>query len=145
MHTRFTLRAAVYLLLLKGNEVLLQKRFHTGWMDGKYSLIAGHVDGNESVIQAMRREAREEADIILSENDLLPATVLHRKGGEVECVDFFFVATSWDGEPKIMEKDKCDDLRWFPMDSLPENVLPYIKEAIYNDSHHIAFSTSGWK
>ena len=57
---KFTLRAAVYLIPIKGNKVLLSRRYQTGWMDGKYSLIAGHIDGNESVFTAIIREASEE-------------------------------------------------------------------------------------
>ena len=51
--TRFTLRSAVYLLLIKENQILLLRRFNTGWQDGKYSVPAGHLDGGETVKQAM--------------------------------------------------------------------------------------------
>lgn len=145
MANRFTLRAAVYLLLCKDNQILLQRRFHTGWMDGKYSLIAGHIDGNESVTDAMMREAHEEAGITLHKETLEPATVLHRKSADQEYIDFFFITRHWNGEPRIMEKEKCDELRWFSLDNLPENLLPHIQEAIDNYSKKVAFSESGWK
>lgn len=44
--------------------------------------------------------------------------------------DYFFVATKWAGEPRICEPDKCDDLRWFPVDELPENMMHHVREAI---------------
>ncbi len=31
---RFTLRAAVYLILIKDGKTLLSRRFNTGWLDG---------------------------------------------------------------------------------------------------------------
>jgi ADP-ribose pyrophosphatase YjhB (NUDIX family) len=142
---RFLVRSAVYLIPLKENKVLLSRRFNTGWMDGKYSLISGHLDGNESVSSAMMREAYEEAKIIITKNDLEPVTVLHRKSPDQEYIDFFFVTKNWEGEISIGEHDKCDDLSWFEIDSLPENTLPYIKEVISNYKNKIAFSESGWE
>ncbi|KAJ1488286.1 NUDIX hydrolase domain-like protein, partial [Baffinella frigidus] len=54
------IHAAAYLLLRRGSSVLLGKRWGTGWMDGKYTLPAGHVDPGERILQAAAREAREE-------------------------------------------------------------------------------------
>lgn len=113
-------------------------------MDGKYSLIAGHLDGNESVSQAMIREAQEEAGIKINKNDLKPATVIHRKSPGEEYIDFFFIAKKWTSNPTIMELDKCDDMTWFSLNNLPKNLLPYIREAINNYQNKISFSESGW-
>lgn len=144
-HERFLLRSAVYLFLIKENKILLSRRFNTGWMDGMYSLIAGHLDGNESVSSAMIREAYEEAQITIKKEDLEPATVLHRHSSDQEYIDFFFVAKAWEGEPTIGEPDKCDDMGWYSIDNLPANTLPYIKEALNNYKNKIAFSESGWE
>ena len=53
----------------KEGEVLLLRRYNTGYEDGKYSLVAGHVDKDESVINTMIREAKEEigCDVELGE------------------------------------------------------------------------------
>lgn len=141
---RFTLRAAVYLILLKDEKVLLPRRFRTGWMDGKYSLIAGHLDGNEAVFDSMIREASEEAGIKVNKKDLIPIRVLHRKSDDQEYIDFFFIAEKWKGEPSIQEPDKCDYMSWFSINHLPENTLPYVKEVIETCRDHIPFVESGW-
>src|SRR3989338_7570062 len=124
---RFTLRAAVYLILIKDQKILLSRRFNTAWMAGSYSLISGHLDGDESVSRAMIREAYEEAGIRIKNKDLKPVTVLHRFSPDQEYMDFFFVAKIWSGVPKIMEPNKCDDMSWFPLKQLPSNTLPHIK------------------
>lgn len=114
-------------------------------MNGKYSLIAGHIDGNESIFDCMIREANEEAGIQIEKHDLIPATVLHRYSSDREYADFFFVAKKWIGEPTIKEPNKCDDLRWFSIDALPQAILPHIVEAINNYKTNTAFSESGWE
>jgi 8-oxo-dGTP diphosphatase len=140
---RFTLRSAVYLILIKGNKTLLSRRYNTGWMDGKFSLIAGHLDGNESIYQAMIREAKEEAGIVVKKKDLIPATVLHRLSDR-EYADFFFVCKKWKGTPHILEANKCDKMEWFDLDKLPKNTLLYIRKVFENYKNKVAFGEYGW-
>lgn len=94
MKERYKFISAVYLILVKENKILLLKRANTGYEDGNYSLISGHMDGNETIKQAMIREATEEAGIIISEQDLEIATFLHRKT-EPERFDFFLKCDKW--------------------------------------------------
>ncbi len=141
---RFTLRAAVYLILIRDGKTLLSRRYKTGWMDGKYSLIAGHLDGKEKVSDSMIREAYEEAGVKVAKKDLKPVKVLHRNSGDQEYMDFFFLAEKWEGEPTVKEPNKCDNMSWFPINALPENTLPYIKDVIENYKDGIPFIESGW-
>ena len=136
---RFQLRSAVYLILLSDSDVLLSRRYNTGWQDGQYSLVAGHLDGNETVTSAALREAKEEIGIDILPADIKIVHTMHRiaKPG-LEYIDFFAVAQKWDGVPAILEPDKCDDLNWFPVYQLPNNVLAYVKLAI---SHHLRGQT----
>ena len=63
---RFKLIVAVHLFLLRNDEIILLRRFNTGYEDGNYSLIAGHIDGNEWITNAIIREAKEEGNILIS-------------------------------------------------------------------------------
>lgn len=139
MSERFKFLCAVHLFLRQDNKILLLRRFNTGWMDGNYSVVAGHLDGNETVINAMRREAMEEAGITINEEDLKVIHVMHRKSDD-ERIDFFLECSKWEGEIKNCEVDKCDDLTWFEINKLPENIIPYIKSAIENYQKGIDFS-----
>ncbi|MFH1522957.1 MAG: NUDIX domain-containing protein [Patescibacteria group bacterium] len=147
---RFKITPAVYLVLIKDNKVLLLRRYNTGHEDGNYSFVAGHFDGNETIMQAMVREAREEADINIKEEDLEIAHVIHRFAeyndvSSGERIDFFIKAEKWQGEPKNMEPEKCDDLDWFDLDNLPENTIAYIKQAIDSINKKIFYSEFGWE
>lgn len=142
-NTRFKLILSIYLILIKDGKVLLLRRANTGYEDGKYGLPAGHADGNESARVATAREAKEEAGIEVNPEDLKFTHCMHRLQ-EDERVDFFFAADKWEGEPKNMEPEKCDDLSWFPLDDLPPNTIPYIKQALELYQQGIYYS-EWWK
>ena len=140
---RFTYIGSVYLILIHNGQVLLSRRFNTGYEDGKYGLVAGHMDGNESPTTAMIREAREEVGLKLQARDLQMVHVMHRKQ-EDERIDFFFTASKWEGEPVNMEPDRCDDLSWFPLSELPTNIIPFIQIALTHFKNKETYSEFGW-
>ena len=130
---RTLLVAAAYVVLCRPgserHEVLLQLRRGTGYMDGHWATLAGHVDPGESVHEAAVREAAEEAGIDIDPADLVPLTVLHRfeRGGPAveQRVDVFFSTTRWRGVPAVREVDKAAAMRWFALDELPEPMVPH--------------------
>jgi len=140
---RFKLLAAVHLFLIHENHILLLRRYNTGYADGQYSVVAGHLDGNEEVKTAMIREAREEAGIEIVPSQLQVVGVMHRKSND-ERIDFFLVAETWTGEVVNREPHKCDELVWYPLDALPHNTIPYVKIAITNYRQGKWFDSFGW-
>ena len=140
---RFTFPSAVHLFLLRGDDVLLLRRYHTGYEDGKYSVVAGHLDGGEQVKQAAIREAREEIGVEIAPADLEVVGVMHRRSGD-ERIDWFVAARTWQGEPANCEPGKCDELRWAPLDALPEGVIPYVRRALDNYRAGRWFDSFGW-
>lgn len=119
------------------------RRANTGYMDGMYSLVAGHIDGNEALTAATVREAKEESGVTIAPEDLRLKVTMHRRGDD-ERLDFFFEPAAWTGELQNMEPGKCDDLSWFPLDALPENTIPYIREAIRCYREDVGYSEVGW-
>jgi 8-oxo-dGTP diphosphatase len=137
------LPVAVHLFLLRDGRVLLLRRANTGYEDGNYSVVAGHLDGGESVTQAAIREAREEVGILLRPADLTAVGVMHRVSDD-ERIDFFLVATRWGGTPANHEPDKCSELRWCALDALPANTIPYVRVALENFRRGVWFAEFGW-
>ncbi len=144
--TRFKAILSVYLVLVNDkDEALLLKRQNTGFADGQYGLPAGHIDGNETVIDGMRREAKEEAGIDIESENLDLKYVLHRNCGDHERVDFFFWCNKWNGEVSNVEPHKCSDLAWFPLSDLPENVIDYYRQMFDDVRNGKMYGEFGWK
>lgn len=140
---RFKLIPAVYLILRKNDEILLLRRANTGYQDGKYSLIAGHLDGNELATVGMAREAKEEAGITIDPAKLRLVHTAHRLGRNQigqERIDLFYELNEWQGEITNTEPEKCDDLSWFDINSLPKNILPFIGMVLRDVSQGISYS-----
>jgi mutator protein MutT len=142
---RFKIIPTVYLILIKGNKILLSRRCNTGFHDGEYSFPAGHIEENETLIQAIVREVKEEISIQLNQEYLKLVHVMHRKEPKENRVNFFFTSEKWNGEPKIMEPHRCDDLRWFDINNLPNNTIPYIKQVINSFLKNVFYSEYGWR
>ena len=140
---RFSVHLTVGLLLIKDNKVLLMRRCNTGYMDGKYAFVAGHVENGENLKQAIAREAFEEVGIKIKEQDLQYVCMV-RRGDNNNYINFFLKTDKFEGEPEIIEKDKCDDLIWCDINSIPENTITAEKRAIYNYMNGISFDEYGF-
>ena len=133
---------AVYLLLEKNGNILIARRKNTGYQDVNYNLPSGHMEPEELPKGAMIREAREEIGITLVPEQLEFVHVSYRPPHDEtgDRVDFFFRATSWSGEVKNAEPDKCDDLAWVNPNQLPNNMTPHVRHIIGLIEQGIPFS-----
>lgn len=141
---RFKMRVGVHLFLEKDNKILLLRRYNTGYEDGNYSVVAGHVDGDETVVSAMKREALEEAGINIEEKDLKIVQVMHRRSTD-ESIEYFLYSDKYSGNISIMEPNKCDELSFYNEGELPKNMVPYIRQALVNYKDGKYFSSYGFE
>ncbi len=133
----------VHLLLLDGDRVLFGRRENTGYEDGAYHVPSGHLEADESVVQALIREAKEEVGVSIKPEHVKFSHVMHNSssGGRVA---FFFTVCEWEGEPDNREPEKCSELRWFPLNALPDHMIDYCRMALANVAAGSAFSVYGW-
>ncbi len=141
---RFRIYIAAYLILIKDGQVLLLRRANTGYQDGNYSLVAGHLDGAETAKQCIIREAKEEANLKLGPADLDVVHVMHRYRTDREYIDIYLKTDTWEGDITNKEPDKCDELKWCPLKNLPDNMIPEVKLALENMKKKVFYGEIGW-
>lgn len=140
MKERKPTRLGVDVAIIKDNEVLLGKR--RGQVgeaiskvgEGQWAFPGGHLNPGEKISEAGLREVREETGnkmmvkikgvIGISETNLPPAYIPH--------LIVVLLAKYLEGEPVLNEPERCEEWRWFPIDNLPENSFPGVKEALEN-------------
>jgi 8-oxo-dGTP pyrophosphatase MutT (NUDIX family) len=114
---------------------LLQQRCGTGYLDGYWVAgAAGHIELRETAAGCAVREASEELGVMVREADLTPLTVMQRTDGtddpQEQRVDWFFSASVWSGEPRVLEPAKCAGIAWHRLDDLPAMVPDYEREVL---------------
>lgn len=145
----FKVKMGVFLLLIQNNELLVLRRYNTGIADGRYVVPMGGVKAGETATQALIRETKEETSIILQPEDASVCHVMYRfhqmpEGYNFPQVDVYFKAKRWSGTITNCEPHKCDELRFYPLQSLPDKMEPFILHALTCSQKGIIFSEFGW-
>lgn len=143
-HTRNGNNVNGYLILRRNDEVLLGLRHNTGYLDGHYGLVSGHVEAGESGLAGLLREAHEEANLRLTRDQIRFAHCLHRRTDRLN-IDLFFECHEWNGEIENREPHKCKELRWFSLADLPSNTIGYVRDVLTSIAQGICYSESGWE
>lgn len=115
---------AVTAVVLRGDEILLTKRVD----NGEWAPITGIVDPGEEPGVAARREALEETGVEVSVDRLASVSVspqiTHNNGDLGLYLDLTFACTWLGGEARVGD-DENTDVRWWPLDALPQ-MAPFL-------------------
>ena len=138
MTERYKARVAAYLFIFSENKILLMKRSLGKCYGGMYDVPSGHIEEGETPSVGAIRETLEETN--LDVQNITLSSVMHRvdRNSSKYCtdedyIDFLFTSWTFSGEMKIMEPDKCTEMRFVDIDNLPEKILPQIKLALNNE------------
>lgn len=129
MGERFEIRMAVYVRFEKDGKVLLSLRKNTGYHDGDYGVVQGHVEPDEEIKAAAIREAKEEAMVDVAPEDMQLVAICHDQRG-INYMHFIYKCEQWSGELVNGEPECCAGLEWFDKNNLPENMIPKVKEFV---------------
>lgn len=144
---RFTLRCAVHLFLVIDGKILVEKRKNREYCNGQYDVIASHILGGESAIDAIIRTAKTEVNIIIDKKDLDIVQVMHQNDNGLEYINYFFITNKYKGTINNNEPQFCERLDWVEFKYPIDNLEDYINEAIRNyfNNPNEKFTFLGWK
>lgn len=122
------------LLIEDENKILFQRRSNTGYYDGYLTLPGGHLESNESISECVCRELKEELNLNISLSDITLYSIIDRQNKDKtkRYVNFIFKLKSPINSANIVnnELDKCSEIVYYDKQSLPKDIIPYIKTVI---------------
>ncbi|MFD6472372.1 NUDIX domain-containing protein [Streptomyces anulatus] len=136
----------LYLQDKTSSRVLLGLRHpDSAYAGNVWHALAGHCE-REDAVSCLIREAEEEAGLNLDPEGIDLVHVVHSQDSTSARprIQLFFRARSWSGEPQVLEPDRCVEWRWFNPEELPDNVVPYTRQAIQAILDGRPYSDMGW-
>ncbi|MCI8308919.1 MAG: NUDIX domain-containing protein [Clostridia bacterium] len=123
------------LIIYKNGNVLLQKRAD----DKKWDMHGGFIEPNETIMEALNREIKEELNIKPINPELMGIYTGYNKypnEDEVYLCRNCFICTEYDGEISFNDNEVLE-IKWFDINNLPNdmhecdrNVLEDVKKYI---------------
>ena len=128
-------RVGLGVIIKRGGKILLGKRIGSHG-EGSWCFPGGHLEMFEGFGECAKRETMEETGLNIEVVDEIPIVTndFFIKEGK-HYITVFIRANYIDGEAEIMEKDKCEEWRWFEWDEMPDNLfvpLKNLKKEGYN-------------
>jgi 8-oxo-dGTP diphosphatase len=108
------------IFVIKNGEVLMGKRKNI-YGAGEWGLPGGHLEYGEKLVEAAKRELKEETGI--EAEQLTLNTISDDPRSDQHYLHISFVLNNFDGEVILKEPDKCEEWKFFPLNQLPENIF----------------------
>ncbi|MBS3084185.1 NUDIX domain-containing protein [Candidatus Pacearchaeota archaeon] len=126
-------RVGIAAVIQKDGKVLFHKR-KGKHAPGVWAFAGGHLEFNEGLEEAIRREIKEETGLDVGKvtGPIFVANNTYPNEGK-HYITLFMNAEYIGGEAKIMEPEKCECWNWFSKEELPENLMPPIIDLIKSD------------
>lgn len=116
----------IAVIIMRDNTLLLGKRKGSHG-HGNWAFPGGHLEYGESWEECAKREVKEETNLDIEDVCFLTATNDIFEKEEKHYITLFLVAKNVFGEPRIMEKNKCEEWKWFAIEDLPSPLFLPIK------------------
>lgn len=112
------IKVGLGVMVIKDGRVLLGKRKGSHG-EGEYAWPGGHLEYMESIVEAAKREVREETGMEIKNVRFLRLLNL-KEYAPKHYVDIGMIAEWKSGEPKVLEPDRIESWAWYDMDKLPQ-------------------------
>ena len=112
-------QVGVGVFIIKNKKILLGKRKNSHG-EGTWSLPGGHLEFFETFQECAEREVKEETGLKIKDITFETITNDMFKKENKHYITIFVKSKHEEGEPKILEPDKCTEWKWFTWNELPE-------------------------
>ena len=133
-------------IIHKNGKLLLQKRSDNGC----WGYHGGCVELGETVEDAAKRELFEETGLVANSIELLgifsgkELFYTYPNGDKVSIIDIAYLCEDFIGE-MTSQTNETDELKWFEIDGLPDNISPPVVPVITRCVEIIKGRTDGFK
>lgn len=111
--------AGIAVLIWNENGKLLLMKRKGAHAEGRWAVPGGWIEVDDDFNTAAKREVREEVGININITRLFTATTEYHPEIGIRSITIYMNTTvSSDCNPKIMEPNKCSELRWFSWDEI---------------------------
>jgi len=122
-------KVAIYLPDKIGRVLLGRRVTHENNTDHEWwDIIGGEIKDGETNKDATIRDVKEDTDMDVRHAVELFEETEDTKSGEWKAV--VMMADKYDGEPRIVIKEKFCEFRWFAFDRLPEHLYPVTRRVL---------------
>ncbi len=121
--------------VVREGKVLLGKR-KGAHGEGEWAFPGGHLEFGESVEACAARELKEEAGMKALSVEMGPWTS-DLMGPEKHYITIFTFIPEFEGEPRLLEPDKCEGWEWFSWDQLPAPLFSSIRSLMAKEGVNI--------
>jgi 8-oxo-dGTP diphosphatase len=114
--------------IVRDGNLLMGLRSNIKFGGGTWGLPGGHLKFMERADVCIARELKEELGVNVKSSDMQFLAVTDGadapSGSKSHHVHITFKVDIGAQTPKNCEPAECEELKWFPLDSLPKNILP---------------------
>lgn len=103
-------------------RVLLVHKKSPEWMKGKVNGVGGKYEPRETTAACIRRETREETTLDIPDSEWIYAGTIYQQQGNVG-----ILATRYPRQTTDAKANAHEDIEWFPIDALPQNVMSNLR------------------
>ncbi len=132
-------KIGVGIMITRGNQILLGQRHPDPKKasselhgEGTWTMPGGKLKFGEKLVNAARREVKEEIGVRLSPKQFRIISIADDIGKDVHFVTFGFLVSDFQKEPKVMEPDEITCWKWFNLKKLPSPIYPPSQEVLDN-------------